>query len=165
MHGQVATVTSGGSESFYKLSNQNQANTGVDGKPIYSFEQNKQSDFSNQHLQSIQSHVSKNVFEGKDNIYTQTAISHQTRSQSTTSNSQKIHYKFTQTVPYQQQPVQLTQSSVSTTLSPNTYIPPLIPSHTTQTSYSYTTTTTTTTPPSKQVFTYPEVSLHLEFIS
>ncbi|XP_055300050.1 uncharacterized protein LOC129567310 isoform X2 [Sitodiplosis mosellana] len=153
VHGQLTAVSSG--NSFYQYSNQNQGNTsGANGNATYSFEQNKQSQFSNQHSQSTQSHITKDVFRGQDNIYTQTAISHKTRSQSTSLNSQKIHYKFTQTVPYQQQqqetaaPVQFIQSSVSSTISPNTYIPPPV----TPSSYSF-----ASTQASKQVFTYPAV--------
>lgn len=148
---QVTAVTSGQRDSFYQFSNQNQGNAGVGGNAVYSVEQNKQSQFSNQQSQSTQSHVTKNVFRGQDNIYTRTAISHQTRSQSTLSNSQKIHYKITQTIPYKQQvPAQFIQSSVTSTKVPNTYIPP----HTTRSPYTF-----TPTLPSKQVFTYPAVSI------
>lgn len=160
MHGQVTAVNSG--NTFYQISNQNQGNVAdVNEKATYSFEQNKQSQFSNQHLQSTQSHITKNEYRGQDNIYTQTAISHQSRSQSTSMNSHKIHYKFTQTVPYQQPatataPVQFIQSSVLSTKSPNTYIPPPIPPK--PSSYSF-----ASTEASKQVFTYPAVSLYFDY--
>lgn len=145
----VTAVSSGESiNSYYKLSNQNQSNANDDTKAIYSFEQNKQSEFSNQHSQSTQSHITKNVFRGRNNILTETAISHQTRSQSTSSNSQQFQYKFTQNIPYDE-PLQYTQSIGSTTKLPYTYIPP----QAAQASYSQTMTTA-----SKQLFTYPAVS-------
>lgn len=159
----MSAVSSG--NSFYQFSNKNQGNVaGVNEKATYSLEQNKQSQFSNQHLQSTQSHITKNQYRGQDNIYTQTAISHQSRSQSTSMNSHKIHYKFTQTVPYQQPatvaaaavPVQFTQSNVLSTKSPYTYIPPPIPPQ--QSPYSF-----ASTEASKQVFTYPAVSLHFDY--
>lgn len=165
VRGQLTAVTS--DNSFYQYSNQNQgiAPSVNPNQAAYSIEQNKQSQFSNQQSQSTQSHITKNVFRGQDNIYTQTAISHQTRSQSTSLNSQKIHYKITQTVPYQQQqptaaPVQFIQSSsVPSTKSPNTYIPPPTPPSPpppSSASYSF-----ASTQASKQVFTYPAVSLPL----
>lgn len=138
------------SNSFNQLSSENQGNANVGGKSaVYSVQQNKQSQISNQHSQTSQSQFAKNVIRGQENIYTQTAISHQTRSQSTSSNSQKIHYKITQTVPYSKQPVpdELIKSSAAV---PNTYIPP----HTISSSYSF----TPTTHGSKQIFTYPAVS-------
>lgn len=151
MHGQVSTVSSGQTNSFYQVSNSNEGKAAaVDAKPAY-FEQNKQSQFSNQHSQSSQSQITKNVFRTQDNIYTQTAISHQTRSQSMSSNSQKIHYKITQTIPYQV-PAQLIQSSVTSTPIPHTYIPP----HTTRPAY----TIPSPTSGSKQIFTYPSVSFY-----
>lgn len=158
----MTAINSG--NSFYQFTNQKQGNlAGVNEKATYSLEQNKQSQFSNQKLQSTQSHITKNEYRGQDNIYTQTAISHQSRSQSTSMNSHKIHYKFTQTVPYQQQPaavapVQFIQSSVLSTKSPNTYIPPPTPPPTSSSSYSF-----ASTDASKQVFTYPAVSLYFDY--
>lgn len=149
VRGQVAAITADQSDSFYKFSNQNQANPAADGNGgVYSVEQDKQSQFANQHSQSTQSQITKDVFRGQDNIYTRTAVSHQTRSQSTSSNSQKIHYKITQTVPVysEHSSSQFVQSPVSSTKLPNTYIPPL----TTRSPYTF-----TPTQPSKQVFTYP----------
>lgn len=157
MHDQVSAVTSGQSNSLYQFSNQNPSNAVANENGVYSVEQNKQSQFSNQQLQSTQSHITKNVFRGQDNIYTQTAISHQTRSQSTLSNSQKIHYKITQTIPYKQQvPAQFIQSSITSAKVPNTYIPP----HTTRSPYTF-----TPTLPSKQVFTYPAVSFSISILN
>lgn len=149
----VNGVVSGVSNSFQQSSSGNLGNANVGGKAaVYSVEQNKQSQFSNQQSQTSQSQLTKNVIRGQDNIYTQTAISHQTRSQSTSSNSQKIHYKITHTVPYKQPvPVELIKSSVTSTDALNTYIPP----HTTGSSYRF-----TPTPASKQIFTYPAVSVH-----
>lgn len=152
VRGQVTAVTSGQSDSFYKFSNGNQVNAGANGNAaVYSVEQNKQSQFSNQQSQSTQSQITKNVFRDQDNILTRTSVSHQTRSQSTLSNSQKIHYKFTQTIPEQNSP-QFIQSQVSSTKLPNTYIPP----YTTTRSPPY---TFTPTQAAKQVFTYPAVSI------
>lgn len=160
MHGQLSAISSGQTNSYYQQSNGNQANSigsssgsgGGDsdvGKASYSVEQNKQSQFSNQRLQSTQSQVTKNVFREQDNIYTKTAISQQTRSQSSTTNSEKFHYKITQTIPYQQ-PIseQTAAQPVSTSTVANTYIPP----YPTRTPYNF-----TPTPASKQVFTYPLV--------
>lgn len=150
--GQAVNGVSGVSNSFQQISSGNLGNANVGGKTaVFSVEQNKQSQFSNQHSQTSQSQLTKNVIRGQDNIYTQTAISHQTRSQSTSSNSQKIHYKITHTVPYKQPvPVELIKSSVTSADTLNTYIPP----HTAGSSYRF-----TPTPASKQIFTYPAVSV------
>lgn len=155
VRGQVTAVSSGQTNSFYQYTNPNPGNVDVSGKASYSVEQNKQSQFSNQQSQSTKSQVTKNVYRGQDNIYTKTAITHQTRSQSTSTNSEKFHYKITQTIPYQQGvPV---QNVVTSTLAPgNTYIPPAPQPYPTSSPYSY----TTPTPAAKQVFTYPSVSSH-----
>lgn len=155
--GHVNSV-SGPSNSFYQISSGNQGNANVGGEnAVYSVEQNNQSQFSNQHSQTDQSQLTKNVIRGQENIYTQTAISHQTRSQSTSSNSQKFHYKITQSVPLKQQPVpvELIKPSVTNAAVPNTYIPP----HTTRSTYRF-----TPTPASKQIFTYPAVSLQFSLV-
>lgn len=163
LRGQVSAISSGQTNTYYQQSNVPQANSiassngvGDSGKASYSLEQNKQSQFSNQQSQTTQSQVTKNVYQGQDNIYTKTAISQQTRSQSTTTNSEKYHYKITQTVPYQQPlPVQTAQPVPTSTVA-NTYIPP----YPTQTPYNY-----APPPASKQVFTYPLVTPILHPIS
>lgn len=148
MHGQVTAVTSGQSNAFYQYTNQN---PDANGKATYSVEQNKQQQFLNQQSQSTKSQVTKNVYRGQDNILTKTAISHQTRSQSTSTNSEKYHYKITQTIPYQQ-PI-----PVTSTLAPsrNTYIPPYP-----NPNYNY-----ASTAAPRQVFTYPSVSSHSSSIA
>lgn len=148
----MSAVTSGQSNAYYQYSNQNPDNVDTNAEATYSVQQNKQSQFSNQKAQSIQSQITKNVYRGEDNILTKTAISHQTRSQITSTNSEKYHYKITQTIPYQQpiamQNVLNEQTSTQTPLS-NTYIPP----YRIQSSYNY-----ASTAAPKQVFTYPSVS-------
>lgn len=63
--------------------------------------------------------MTKNVYRQQDSILTNTAISQQTRSQSTTTNSEKFHYKITETIPYQPVP----NGQLISTLV-NTFIPP-----------------------------------------
>lgn len=158
MHGQVSAISSGQTNTYYQQSNEPQVNSigsgggvGDSGKASYSVQQNKQSQFSNQLSQSTQSQVTKNVYRGPDNIYTKTAISQQTRSQTTTTNSEKFHYKITQTIPYQQPISNQNAQPVPTSTVANTYIPPY-PTQT-PTPYNY-----APPPASKQVFTYPLVT-------
>lgn len=157
MRAEVTAVSSGEARTFYHYEN---PTIGANGKASFSVEQNKQSQFSNQQSQSTQSQITKNVYRGQDNIYTKTAITHQTRSQSTSPNSysEKFHYKITQTVPYQQS---VSVQNVPSTTTPSaivhhTYIPPALPS---SSPYSYP--PPTPPPAAKQVFTYPSVSSHL----
>lgn len=158
VHGQVSAISSGQANTYHQQSNVPQVNSigsgsgaGDNGKASYSVEQNKQSQFSNQLSQSTQSQVTKNVYRGQDNIYTKTAISQQTRSQSTTTNSEKFHYKITQTIPYQQPVAVQNVQPVQTSTVANAYIPPY-PTQT-PTPYNY-----APPPASKQVFTYPLVT-------
>lgn len=150
LHGQVTAVSSGQTNAVYQYTNGSPEAANANGKGSYSVEQNKQSQFSNQRSQSTKSQVTKNVYRGEDNIYTKTAISHQTRSQSTATNSEKIHYKITEIIPYQQTFPAQNVVPIPTSTSANTYIPPYPP---TQAPFTY-----TQVPASKQVFTYPSVS-------
>lgn len=70
-------------------------------KPIENAQYSKEVDLSTQNLlhqsQIDTSKLGKHVFTNNGNIYTQTTFSHRTKSQSSLENTQKYHYKVSQT--------------------------------------------------------------------
>lgn len=128
-------------------------------KPIENVQYSKQIDLSTQNLlqqsQTDLSKLGKHVFTNNGNIYTQTTFSHRTKSQSSMENTQKYHYKVSQTytVDANGNVVNNIQSAnpIDTTINKE-YIPP----------------TTTpipapiNNPTPKLIFTHPEVRLKID---
>lgn len=130
-------IASGQGNGFYQFTNGNRNRAGILDNSLY-----RDGVASNKHLQSNQNQFSNNVYSGNGNIYTESTFSQQTRSQSTSSNTQQFHYKFTESTPYEIP----SQAITSNDKLSKTYIPP----YPTKPSYG-------SQAAPKQIFTYPVV--------